>query len=313
MITFQTFFESRNYQQSVQENLEHMGTALSDWTPVASTVTGHDERGKPSFDFQIPGGYIAAPSLYNSIQVCHLCNTPCREKFPIQNDEKKWLLLVGSECITRFNHDGRSGVQLRKEVGWSANQNLLASIHNVLAEGEKLLGITALAKKYFGHGIRYENGKWIATRTHVLRKRYDQDEEYHNLQKAGLAAQGWKSSGLRQDLYEKDEPIFVPETMTGLAHAPMIVQKYVAAFVNLVKIIGGRHHAIVDPKKLTTWAQNNRQTIETWVPIFQDMLNKLKEVSESKTLAELDDQELERLTQEYLTIPNRSKSLTKLS
>jgi len=316
MQTFQHFFESRSYQQSIQDNLDHMDTVLQDWTPVASEVLGHDERGKPSFDFQIPGGYIAAPSLYNNEKVCHLCNTPCRQKFPIKNDTKKWLLWVGSECITRFSDNKQSGAKLQQEAGWQANVALLASVHNVLTEADQLLGIQQLSKKYFGHGVKYENGKWIANRTRLLHRRFDQDDEYHAVQKQDLESRGWKPSPHRQGLYEKDETIFAPETMDGLQHAPLIIQKYTTAFVNLVKIIGGRHYEMTEPKKLTAWAQNNRQTIETWVPLFHDMLGKLKSVAPAhsgKTLAEFDNPELERLTQEYLTIPNRSKSLTKLN
>ena len=305
MNKFQTFLETRNYQQSVHANLDHMDTVWRDWTIVPSVVSGHDAMGKPEFDFKIPGGYISAPSLYNGAGVCHLCNAPCKQKFPIKNDDKKWLLWVGSECVARFDENKRSGPQLQQEASLRANQALLASIYELLSIGERMMGVQELANKYLGHGVRYEDGKWIATRTTA--------SSYRPESQAALLSKGWRPSQSRQFLYEKDDAVFNPEAMDGLKHAPLIVQKYMSAFINLVKIIGGRHYATTEPRKLNVWAQNNRQTIENFISSFHVMLEKLREVDkQSKSLANLDDAELDVLAQEYLTIPNRSKLLTKL-
>lgn len=120
-----------NYEQSVKANLEHLGTPMHQWqaVPVKGMVQTEDNSKKvsmPEFDF--PQGYASAPSLYKNNGAgdvcCELCAHPIKNVYWIQNDTKKWTMIVGSECVTRFG-EGKSGEQLSKEVVWEQNRELM--------------------------------------------------------------------------------------------------------------------------------------------------------------------------------------------
>jgi hypothetical protein len=106
------------YKQRVNSNLESMGTPASEWSAVPiSGFANTDADGKivtmPQFSF--PQGYAKAPTLFPNIQGgnmnCELCGrTPIKNAFYIQNDKKKFTMLVGSECVTHFG-EGASGKQ----------------------------------------------------------------------------------------------------------------------------------------------------------------------------------------------------------
>ena len=106
------------YQQRINANLEYMGTPSSEWSAVPiSGFADTDADGKivtmPQFSF--PKGYAKAPTLFPNAQSgnmnCELCGRmPIKNAFYIQNDKKKFTLLVGSECVTHFG-EGASGKQ----------------------------------------------------------------------------------------------------------------------------------------------------------------------------------------------------------
>ena len=127
------------YDETVAENMRHMGTALSDWraVPVKRMVESTDDKGRkvrmPEFDF--PAGYESAPSLYKASAwqaVCELCAHPIKNAFWIQNDQKKWTMLVGSECITRF--EDQSGEQMASAVAHKQNRAFLGEVLAALKE-----------------------------------------------------------------------------------------------------------------------------------------------------------------------------------
>ena len=108
-----------SYAERVKENLIHMGTESKEWKAVP--IIGFndvDVNGKtkslPSFDF--PKNYQFAPSLYamsngGDTMNCELCGRmPIKTIYWIQNDDKKWTLRVGSECVKHFE-EGMSGKQ----------------------------------------------------------------------------------------------------------------------------------------------------------------------------------------------------------
>lgn len=111
------------YEEAVRQNLEHMGTPREEWRAVpikgmAETTNGQGQPvSMPEFDF--PAGYTSAPSLYKSQSsldcACELCSAGIKNVFWLQNDVKKWVLPVGSECVTHFE-EGKSGEQLAAEA-----------------------------------------------------------------------------------------------------------------------------------------------------------------------------------------------------
>lgn len=126
-----------NYQKAISENYKHMGTAPSEWVAVpvigmAEVDTGNGKsQSMPQFDF--PKGYSAAPSLYTG-ECCHLCGTPIKNVYWIQNDKRRWTMPVGSECVTHFG-EGESGQTIAKKAVWKKNRELLnhlLSVYTVL-------------------------------------------------------------------------------------------------------------------------------------------------------------------------------------
>jgi hypothetical protein len=145
------------YEEAVQKNLDHMGTPASDWKAVAikSMAETTDDKGRkikmPEFDF--PKDYTHAPSLFlsgTSDTCCELCGTAIKFVYWLQNDTRKWLLCVGSECVTQFEQ--ASGLQLSKEFMWEQNRQLLreciAARHEIFAHYSR--------KDHMGYG-RYRN------------------------------------------------------------------------------------------------------------------------------------------------------------
>lgn len=119
------------YAQAVQANVEHMSAPASEWSAVPilgmEETDGPDGRpvSMPTFDF--PKGYSNAPTLYKSASMnpnCEWCGTNIKRLFWIKNDDKKWVMSVGSECITHFG-EGKSGERLAKEQVWEQNREFL--------------------------------------------------------------------------------------------------------------------------------------------------------------------------------------------
>lgn len=110
-----------SYDRRVSENMQHLGTEITEWSPI-EVIGKKDvvvkETGKeyelPLFDF--PKDYDKAESLFknsngtNSDTVCcELCGKmPIKVVYWIKNDQRKLVMIVGSECVTHFA-DGKSG------------------------------------------------------------------------------------------------------------------------------------------------------------------------------------------------------------
>ncbi len=118
------------YNQAVQRNLAHMGAPASQWSavPISGMADSDapDDRKMPEFSFPDPAVYKHAPTLYPcnpgpGAMNCELCgHSPIKTAYWLQNDVQKLILLVGSECVTRF--EGKSGQRLAKEHIWAANR-----------------------------------------------------------------------------------------------------------------------------------------------------------------------------------------------
>ena len=112
--------EPRTYAERVAANLAQMQTPRADWRALAPTGTDQDEDGKtvPTFDFSTVAGFTTAPTLYRSFPgetCCELCGRPGIKKvYHLRNDSRRWLLAVGSECVTHFEE--KSGEEMAKET-----------------------------------------------------------------------------------------------------------------------------------------------------------------------------------------------------
>lgn len=116
--------ELKGYALRVKNNLEQMDSNATEWTAVPVTGTQQIEvNGKtkdmPLFDF--PQNYKTAPSLYlnssggEGAMCCELCGKePIGTMYWIQNDKKRLILGVGSECITHFQP--KSGNEMTREA-----------------------------------------------------------------------------------------------------------------------------------------------------------------------------------------------------
>lgn len=118
-----------NYQQAVQKNFDHMGTHAAEW--MAVPVLGTEEvdcdgtsKAMPVFAF--PAGFTSAPSLYDG-ECCRLCGTSIKNVYWIQNTKRRWVMAVGSECVTHFG-EGESGQELTKKTLWAQNRELLVEV-----------------------------------------------------------------------------------------------------------------------------------------------------------------------------------------
>jgi hypothetical protein len=124
------------YEQVVNENLKHMGTIKAEWmaVPVVRMVEAQDgNRSVQMPEFKFPEGYTSAPTMFASQgteAVCGLCGKTIKNCYWIQNDSKKWTLMVGSECVTHFG-EGKSGAELSKETQDELNLKLLVDFENV--------------------------------------------------------------------------------------------------------------------------------------------------------------------------------------
>lgn len=99
------------YDTIVAQTLAAMGTASFEWSAVPGQMT---EAGE---EFSYPAGYSHAPSPLKALGIepnCELCGHGIKNCYWLQNDTRKWLLMVGSECVTHFG-EGKSGEQIAKE------------------------------------------------------------------------------------------------------------------------------------------------------------------------------------------------------
>lgn len=119
------------YNETVARNLAHMATSAADWKAVP--ILGehpNPDGGKPLPEFDIPRGYAHAPTLYPAFHQldgwtsCELCAHPIKIVYWLQCDAKRWLLAVGSECVTHFG-TGLTGEQIAKAARVKLAQELL--------------------------------------------------------------------------------------------------------------------------------------------------------------------------------------------
>lgn len=103
-----------NYAKRIGANFASMGTSPNQWRAVEITGFAETTNAKgeavvmPTFDLSSVSDYSPAPSAYamgpNSSMAmnCELCGHDIQRVFYLANAEKKWLMIVGSECIDSY-------------------------------------------------------------------------------------------------------------------------------------------------------------------------------------------------------------------
>lgn len=150
---------SNPFDQRVRKNMDYMGTTLAQWSTVeiASTdrttpLVGSESVARPTPQEAptsalegaylghrvqvgaiathyepVPRDFTPAPSLYaGKKDCCWLCGTNVKEEYLVQNQERRWYMPVGSECVGRFT--GVSAEQSVKEHQWAQQRAALQEL-----------------------------------------------------------------------------------------------------------------------------------------------------------------------------------------
>ena len=154
-----------SFEKRINDNLASMGAPAEEWSAVTvlsmESIDVGQGRQKEAPVFEFPQGYTEAPSAYKGQErCCNLCGADIKNYYWIQNDAKKWVMPVGSECVTRFGQ-GLSGEVLAKATVRDANRALLAEA----VDARKLLWATFAKVSHLGYG-RTEKAiprtEWVA-------------------------------------------------------------------------------------------------------------------------------------------------------
>ena len=110
------------HAKRIEENMQRMNSDLSEWSSVE--IKNHasvmDKNGNTKIvpNYVLPENYRPSPTMFpgsSQEPCCQLCGkAPVKNLFLIKNDSKKWLMSVGSECVTHFE-EGKSGQDLSRE------------------------------------------------------------------------------------------------------------------------------------------------------------------------------------------------------
>lgn len=109
-----------SYEKAVRENLAQMGSHPSEWRALPFVLMEDEESGKivPQVDWSAAKGYARAPTLFpnqgSGDMCCELCAHKIKNVYGIINEKRRWVLQVGSECVTHF--EGASGEEMAREA-----------------------------------------------------------------------------------------------------------------------------------------------------------------------------------------------------
>jgi hypothetical protein len=171
---------SSPFDQRVQKNMDHMGTTMAQWSsveiastarttsPGMSDAAAHPNSPEPSSSpSALDGAYLGhrvqigtleaayapvnpafkpAPSLFAGKNCCWLCGTSVKDEFLVQNQERGWVMPVGSECVGRF--EGISAVQSAKEHQWAQQRATFTELRTL----RKQVWSAFAVKQHEGYG-----------------------------------------------------------------------------------------------------------------------------------------------------------------
>jgi len=112
VISNQTIVVSNSYTSRKGQTYEELGTTDREWVPCEIVDYEVTEGGFEYPIFEVPidyelvkTRYTISPIIYGEWTTCNLCGHKIHVHCYIRNDIKKWVMLVGSECVC--NHYGR--------------------------------------------------------------------------------------------------------------------------------------------------------------------------------------------------------------
>lgn len=124
------------YEKAVSATFRYQGTSPSDWgaVPIIGFVEVSRDDGSPTSlpKFDTPTGYSAAPVIFKADAgggCCELCGHAIKIGYPIQNDDKKWTMTVGSECVTHFG-EGKSGKKISQEAQEQIDRDTIDQLYD---------------------------------------------------------------------------------------------------------------------------------------------------------------------------------------
>jgi len=142
-----------------------MNTTEGQWKAVAIKGIAQTDKGPmPEFDF--PSDYSPAPSLYKMQDAqkeanCELCGHPIKIVYWLQHDNNKWIMAVGSECVTHFGE--KSGERITKETIWQMNRDFVNECLDFFVHFEQVMTL----RKHIGYGRYSTHWRTTDPKTHA--------------------------------------------------------------------------------------------------------------------------------------------------
>ena len=99
------------YEDRIQNTMNYLKTPLPTWSVIPFKMVMSDNKLCPQTDFSYTVGYTFAPIENPQDDTCELCGHNIKNVYWIKHDVKKWIMRIGSECITHFG-PGISGRQI---------------------------------------------------------------------------------------------------------------------------------------------------------------------------------------------------------
>jgi len=179
------------YQERIKENLERMETPATEWSavPIEGEAKAEvDGKTKLMPVFSFPKNYSNAPTLYpnsvaGGIMNCELCGKqPIKTAFWLQNDTRKWTLLVGSECVTHFEQ-GKSGQENQREFRVKQAELLAKDAASAVRFVRETFSILQTRRNYYGGEEKVR--VWQIHHVNPQNRYYAMTEKLVNLYNAG--------------------------------------------------------------------------------------------------------------------------------
>lgn len=99
------------YEKRIGETFDTLGTKPEEWSPCEISGFHEYSFGQANIVcepvFSIPDGYTFVKTRFtvssmSGMQACNLCGHPIVHLYYIKHDAKKWVMLVGSECVSNY-------------------------------------------------------------------------------------------------------------------------------------------------------------------------------------------------------------------
>jgi len=153
------------YNKRIGENFDHMQTLPEEW--VQADILQYNIVNKKVIPyFNLPQNYKKPDTLYPCYDEmdthCELCNHPIINIFHLLNHEKKYVLMVGSECINNYvlaKMPKEKAQKEREKLKLKIKPEEVEQVNKYLAKGKDILESAKFAKLYVSC-MRYWNKRY---------------------------------------------------------------------------------------------------------------------------------------------------------